>query len=96
MMLNINSKEEKICQNFYEKVILLRIDKMMKKRTGSWNFKNMEKKFDNHIRKSIPLYDRTHDIILRYSHFFVHNKSNIYDLGCSTGKLIQKLSNYLN
>ena len=28
--------------------------------------------------------------------FFVHVKSNISDLGCSTGKLIQKLSNYLN
>jgi tRNA (cmo5U34)-methyltransferase len=69
---------------------------MIKKSKGSWNFKNMEKKFDNHIRKSIPLYEHTHDIILRYSHFFVHKDSNIYDLGCSTGKLIQKLSNYLN
>ena len=41
---------------------------MMKKRTDL-EFQKYGKKFDNHIRKSIPLYDHTHDIILRYSHF---------------------------
>jgi len=51
--------------------------------------------FDNHIKKSIPNYDILIDSILSMSEYFVTKDTNIYDLGCSTGKLL-KLIPYPN
>lgn len=59
---------------------------------ASWNFKgNVPKNFDLHVSKSVPLYFQTHDIGLKLSDFFVIEKSNIIDIGCSTGTFVNKL-----
>ena len=52
------------------------------------------KKFDAHIRKSVPLYEMGHNLICKISSFFLNDESCVYDLGCSTGTLIKKIIKY--
>lgn len=61
----------------------------IKMEKGSWSFnKNVAKNFDKHINKSVPLYSEGHNLILEYSDFFLNEKSLCYDIGCSTGSLL--------
>lgn len=48
--------------------------------------------FDAHVKRSVPLYDEGHALSVRISDFFVQPGSVIYDLGCSTGALTEKLA----
>ncbi len=58
-----------------------------------WSFKkNIPKKFSNHIKQSVPLYAETQEIVCGLSDFFLKEKSICYDLGSSTGTLLNKLS----
>ena len=60
---------------------------------ASWSFDGKTvKKFDHHIQQSIPLYDLAHDLTLKFSDFFLSEKSTIYDLGCSTGTFLSLIS----
>ena len=47
--------------------------------------------FDKHILQSIPNYDLLFDSILKVSKFFLDESMNVYDIGCSTGKLLKAL-----
>ena len=70
----------------------MKIDDNIDAQNAAWTFKGIEKDFENHIRKSIPLYDYGHDIVCSYSDFFLsQNDSLAYELGCSSGTLIKKL-----
>jgi tRNA (cmo5U34)-methyltransferase len=62
-----------------------------------WTFNaDVAKNFDSHIKKSVPLYDIGHEIILDFIELYMENSQNkniiISDLGCSTGLLINKIS----
>jgi|TARA_B110000503_G_scaffold5724_1_gene7903 tRNA (cmo5U34)-methyltransferase len=48
--------------------------------------------FDDHISKSVPLYEEGHDLICDMSDFFIKPDSLCYEVGCSTGTLILKLA----
>lgn len=50
------------------------------------------KDFDSHILKSIPNYDLLIKNILSMSEYFITKDTTIYDLGCSTGKLLKSIS----
>ena len=64
----------------------------IKKRNSNWSFKgNVYKNFDSHINKSVPLYKETHDLYLKLADFFLQEKSNIVDIGCSTGTFLSKV-----
>jgi len=52
---------------------------------------NTIQNFDNHILKSIPNYDILIKTIMSMSDYFISKDSNIYDLGCSTGKLLKSI-----
>lgn len=52
---------------------------------------NTIKNFDEHILQSIPNYDLLFDSILKISEYFKDESKRIYDLGCSTGKLLKAL-----
>jgi len=52
---------------------------------------NTIKDFDSHILKSIPNYDVLIEAIISMSEYFVTKDAIIYDLGCSTGKLLKTL-----
>lgn len=47
--------------------------------------------FDEHILTSIPNYDILIEAIKSMSEYFMTEGSNIYDLGCSTGKLLKSI-----
>jgi tRNA (cmo5U34)-methyltransferase len=56
---------------------------------ANWKFSGkMVKDFENHVSKSVPIYNRGHELIIQLSDFFIKEDSLIYDLGCSTGKLL--------
>ncbi len=55
---------------------------------GMWNFgEGVEAKFDSHVRKSVPGYDLSHQLVALLSDPFIKKNSKIIDLGCSTGTL---------
>jgi tRNA (cmo5U34)-methyltransferase len=62
---------------------------------ANWNFSgNVADTFDEHVRKSVPLYNEGHELICNISDFFCHTDSTCYELGVSTGALITKLAIY--
>ena len=60
--------------------------------SGNWTFKNIEKKFDKHIERSIPFYNEIHKICLNCSEFF-NTECSFLRYRLLTGTLIKKLSN---
>ena len=60
---------------------------------SSWTFnKDAAKNFDVHVKKSVPGYEIGHEIICKYIDYFINLPPNIiYDLGCSTGNLLNKI-----
>ena len=72
-----------------------KVDDNIKAKTGAWTFGNgVANTFDEHAIKSIPGYLAGHDIITKLSDYFVGSGSLCYDIGCSTGTLLSKLSNH--
>jgi tRNA (cmo5U34)-methyltransferase len=55
-----------------------------------WNFSEAARKFDNHVRKSVPLYALGHEYISDLASFFLHDGARVYEIGCSTGELAKK------
>ena len=54
--------------------------------------KNVAENFDVHVLKSVPFYKISHDLSLKISEFFLKDKSICYDIGCSNGSLLNKIS----
>lgn len=67
------------------------IDGSIAASNAAWTFDGISSDFDDHVRKSVPLYDEGHDLVCKYSDFFVRSGSTIYEIGCSTGVLTRKL-----
>ncbi len=60
---------------------------------GIWSFGgDTPKKFNNHVKRSIPFYLEGHEIVAKLSDFFVEPQSVCYELGVSTAVLIKKLA----
>jgi len=60
---------------------------------AGWKFSGeMVKKFEEHVAKSVPLYNEGHDLILKISDYFVKDDSICYEIGTSTGILSYKLA----
>ena len=56
---------------------------------ANWKFSGkMVNDFESHVSKSVPIYNRGHELIIKLSDFFIKDDSLVYDLGCSTGKLL--------
>jgi len=55
-----------------------------------FSFSNIEN-FDEHIDASIPHYSTLNNNIVALSDYFVETGTNVYDIGCSTGKLLRRL-----
>ena len=56
-----------------------------------FTFATSEEGFDNHISNSIRGYDVLNENIVSISKYFVEPQTNVFDLGCSTGNLINKI-----
>lgn len=62
---------------------------------ANWKFSgSVVKKFRNHIQKSVPFYEEGQDLVCRLSDFFVKPDSVCYDIGCSLGDLLLKLTKH--
>ena len=60
---------------------------------ANWVFSGeVAQHFDDHVSKSVPLYDAGHELICGVSDFFIGNGSVAYELGCSTGTLSFRLA----
>lgn len=60
---------------------------------SGWKFdKNVAENFADHARRSIPMYEQGHQLICDISDFFLQDDSRCYELGTSTGELIEKLA----
>lgn len=60
---------------------------------ASWSFGGKTPEtFSKHVRRSVPFYGVGHELICKLSDFFVKNNSTCYDLGVSTGVLLQNLA----
>ncbi len=71
----------------------MKVDKKIKSQRSNWRFdKNVAENFDVHVLKSVPFYKISHDLSLKISEFFLKEKSICYDIGCSNGSLLNKIS----
>lgn len=71
----------------------MKVGNKIKAKNASWSFdRDVPKSFSKHIKNSVPFYSEGHEICLQLSDFFLKKNSICYDLGCSTGTLINKLS----
>lgn len=62
---------------------------------AQWSFAGgTVERFDEHVQRSIPLYNEGHDLAVAISDFFLADGSRCYDLGCSTGVLVEKLAEH--
>lgn len=60
---------------------------------SNWSFSGkVAQNFDDHVNKSVPLYEEGHTLITSISDFFLKENSTLYEIGCSTGTLLKKLS----
>jgi tRNA (cmo5U34)-methyltransferase len=58
--------------------------------SSEFSFDTIEN-FDEHIDSSIPEYSRLADAIVSMSEFFTRPGTTVVDLGCSTGKLLERI-----
>lgn len=57
-----------------------------------WAFdEEVANEFENHVRKSVPMYEVFHSMISDMSKFFIEDNTNVLDIGTSTGELLKKL-----
>jgi tRNA (cmo5U34)-methyltransferase len=73
----------------------MKIDKKLKINKNVLRFnKSLSQNFESHVKKSVPFYEISHTITAELSNFFLKDNSRYYDLGCSTGTLIEKVGKY--
>jgi tRNA (cmo5U34)-methyltransferase len=62
---------------------------------ANWSFGgDIPETFVDHITKSVPFYTEGHELVLQLSDFFCHHDSICYEIGTSTGELIEKLARH--
>lgn len=61
---------------------------------AQWNFSAAAKNFNEHVKKSVPLYELGHEYISQLASFFLHDSGLVYEIGCSTGALGSTLLRY--
>ena len=60
---------------------------------ANWTFGGeVAQHFDDHVSKSVPLYNEGHQLVCELSDFFIKPDSTCYEIGCSTGALTLKLA----
>lgn len=58
----------------------------------NWRFdEGVVMTFDEHVRKSVPMYDFFHNSIIELSRYYIRTNTDIIDIGTSTGSFIKAL-----
>ena len=64
-------------------------------KNANWKFNgSMVEHFEEHVKKSVPLYAEGHELIVKLSDYFVKDDSICYELGSSAGTLTHKLAQH--
>ena len=58
---------------------------------ADFTFAHREEGFDEHIDWSIRGYNDLLDDVVTFSRYFVENESDVVDIGCSTGKVTERM-----
>jgi tRNA (cmo5U34)-methyltransferase len=66
------------------------VDKNISKENAGWNFEDIADDFDEHVRRSVPLYSEGHDLVCKLSDFFLPENATVTEIGTSTGVLAEK------
>lgn len=62
-------------------------------KNANWKFDaKTAQNFEEHVVRSVPMYEQGHTLVEQFSDFFIKDDSTIYELGSSTGKLSYRLS----
>lgn len=70
----------------------MNIDNNTVSEKANWKFnKEITEIFDEHVRKSVPMYDNFHNTIGDLSEWFIEDNTNVYDIGTSTGEGLNNL-----
>ncbi len=71
----------------------MKVDNSLESQSANWNFSgSVPDTFVDHITKSVPGYVEGHEIACYLSDFFCRQDSVCYEIGCSTGELLNKLA----
>lgn len=63
----------------------------IRKSNAGWNFDEIAGEFDEHVRRSVPLYDEGHELVCQVSDFVLpQNDAVVVELGTSTGALAER------
>lgn len=69
----------------------------MNLKESNWKFdESVVPIFDEHVKKSVPMYDEIHDLIVDIVGWYLQDNTNIYDVGTSTGKVLKNVKNRYN
>ena len=58
---------------------------------ADFTFAHREEGFDEHIEKSIRGYSQLIEDVVALSRYFIERGTTVVDIGCSTGKMTQRL-----
>lgn len=59
---------------------------------SSWKFdQKVTDTFTEHVRKSLPFYERLQQMVVSMSDYFITENLTVYDLGCATGETINRI-----
>lgn len=67
-----------------------KVDKDIEAENAGWSFEDIAPQFDEHVRKSVPLYNEGHTLVCQLSDFFLPKGAVVTELGVSTGALAEK------
>ena len=73
---------------------MTQVDGNIQAENAGWSFENIADDFDDHVRKSVPLYDGGQDLVCKISDFFMPPSSTVVEIGTATGVLAEKFLNH--
>lgn len=72
-----------------------RVGDTIKAPNAAWTFGgNTPQVFEDHVAKSVPLYAQGQDLVVGLSDFFLGHNSLCYEIGSSTGILLNKIAHH--
>jgi tRNA (cmo5U34)-methyltransferase len=69
---------------------MTQVDGNIQAENAGWSFENIADDFDDHVRKSVPLYDDGHDLVCKLSDFFLPPDATVVEIGTATGVMAKK------
>jgi tRNA (cmo5U34)-methyltransferase len=85
-------EETKMKERAREIDLAHKVGDMIAAQNAGWSFGGSTPQvFEAHVAKSVPLYNEGHDTVLQFSDYFLGSNSLCYEIGSSTGILLDKI-----